>query len=71
MIRLMKTVLAILEKAEGDAIRLMAQTLADQLIEVMPELCGVTAWHTVGKRRGFDELGVAAQRSLSDGVFGD
>ena len=38
---------------------------------MMPELQGVSPWHAVGKRRRLDELGVAAQRSLSDDVFVD
>ncbi len=71
LVRLMKTVLAILEQADQEAVRLMAQTLVDQLIDIMPELRGVSAWHAVGKRRSLDELGIAAQRSLSDDVFID
>jgi transcriptional regulator with XRE-family HTH domain len=71
MVRLMKTVLAILEQTDQDAVRLMAQTLVEQLIEAMPELRGVSAWHAVGRRRRLDELGVAASRSLSDEVFVD
>ena len=71
MVRLMKTALAILEQADQEAVRLMAQTLIDQLIETMPELRGVSAWHAVGKRRRLDELGIAAERSLSDDVFID
>ena len=49
----------------------MTQTLIDQLTEMMPELQGVSPWHSVGKRRRLDELGIAAQRSLSDEVFLD
>lgn len=71
MIRLMKTALAIFEQSVEDTVRLMAQTLVEQLIEIMPELRGVSAWHTVGKRRRLDELGVAAERSLSEEVFID
>ena len=71
LVRLMKTALAILEQADQEPIHLMAQTLIDQLIEMMPELQGVSPWHAVGKRRRLDELGVAAQRSLSDDVFVD
>ena len=71
MVRLMKTSLALLEQADQEAIRLMAQTLIDQLVEIMPELQGVSAWHAVGKRRRLDELGIAASRSLSDDVFID
>ena len=71
LVRLMKTALAILEQAEQESVHLMAQTLIDQLIEMMPELQGVSSWHAVGKRRRLDELGVAAQRGLSDDVFVD
>jgi transcriptional regulator with XRE-family HTH domain len=71
LVRLMKTALAIQEQADQDAIRLMAQTLVDQLLEIMPELRGVSAWHAVGKRRRLDELGIAAERTLSDDVFLD
>ena len=69
LVRLMKTALALLEKADGKATRAMAQTLVDQLIEVMPELQGISAWKAVGKRRSLDELGVAALRTLSEDVF--
>ena len=45
--------------------------MVEQLIEVMPELRGVTAWHAVGQRRRRNELGLAAVRRLSDDVFTD
>jgi transcriptional regulator with XRE-family HTH domain len=69
LVRLMKTALALLEQADQVAARRMAQTLVDQLIEVMPELQGISAWNAVGKRRGLDEIGIAALRSLSEDVF--
>lgn len=69
LVRLMKTVQAIREESKQVSIRRMAQTLADQLIEIMPELAEVSSWHTVGQRRRLDELGVAAQRRLAEEVF--
>jgi transcriptional regulator with XRE-family HTH domain len=71
LVRLMKTALAIREQAEAEGVNGLSQTLIDQLAEVMPELRGVSAWHAVGKRRGLGELGIAAQRSMSDAVFID
>ncbi len=71
LVRLMKTALAIREQAEQDPVHLMAQTLIAQLIEMMPELQGVSPWHAVGSRRSLNELGVAAQRGLSEEVFLD
>ena len=71
LVRLMKTVLAILEKARQVSIRRMAETLVGQLTEIMPELEEVSPWNAVGKRRGRDEYGVAAGRCFSDDIFLD
>jgi transcriptional regulator with XRE-family HTH domain len=71
LVRLMKTALAILEQADNGPTRMMAQALVDQLVEVMPELDGISAWHAVGTRRRLNELGVAATRTLSEDVFND
>ena len=71
LVRLMKSVMAIQENAKQESIRRMGQTLIDQLVAIMPELAGVGPWHAVGQRRRLDELGVAADRRLSDDVFLD
>ena len=69
MVRLMKTVLSILERSNQPAIRRMAENLVTQMVELMPELKGVTAWHAVGQRRRLNEYGRAAERRLSPDVF--
>lgn len=69
LVRVMKTAMAILERTGDTRTKRLAQTMVDQLIEIMPELRGVNAWNTVGKRRRLDELGSAAGRSLSGKVF--
>jgi transcriptional regulator with XRE-family HTH domain len=52
MIRLMKSALAIEERAASNPqLKRLALTLIDQLKEIMPELDGVTAWNSVGQRR--------------------
>jgi transcriptional regulator with XRE-family HTH domain len=71
LVRLMKTVLAMREQARQESIRRMAQTMCDQLVEIMPELANIGPWHAVGKRRRLSELGVAAQRRLTEDVFVD
>jgi transcriptional regulator with XRE-family HTH domain len=71
LLRLMKTVMAVSEQARQPSIRRMAQTMVEQLLEIMPELAEVTAWHTVGKRRRLDELGVAALRRFAEDAFID
>jgi transcriptional regulator with XRE-family HTH domain len=65
MIRLMKTAQAILERSNSTSIRRMAQMMVDQLIEVMPELKHVGAWHSVGQRRSLNELGRVAELQIS------
>jgi hypothetical protein len=71
LVRLMKTVLAIRQQARQQSIRRMAQTMCEQLIEIMPELANIGPWHAVGKRRRLSELGMAAQRRLAEDVFID
>jgi len=71
LVRIMKTVAAIAEKAEGTSIKRLSQTLATQLVELMPELAGVSPWHTVGQRRTLDELGRIAERPYSEDVWRD
>jgi transcriptional regulator with XRE-family HTH domain len=71
LVRIMKTVAAIAEKSEGTSIKRLAQTLAEQLVELMPELEGVSPWHTVGQRRTLDELGRIAERPYSEDIWRD
>ncbi len=71
LVRVMKTALSILEQPEQAPVGRMAQTLIDQLLEMMPELREVGSWHAVGQRRRSDEYGRAAERSLPDEMFMD
>ena len=41
----------------------------DQLVEIMPELEGIDAWHRIGRRRPLDDLGRTGQSSLPDTMF--
>jgi transcriptional regulator with XRE-family HTH domain len=71
LIRIMKTARAVHEQAEDEELRSMTQTLIDELIEIMPELREIAAWHTVGKRRGPRELGAAVGRGYVGEIYGD
>ena len=71
LVQVMKTAMAILERTGDPPTKRLAQTMVDQLMEIMPELRGVSAWHAAGKRRRLDDLGIATQRTLSDEVFID
>ena len=71
LVKVMKTVEAIMEKARSGEVRRMAETLKEQLVEIMPELEGVSPWHSVGQRRTLDEFGRVAERCFSDHVLRD
>jgi transcriptional regulator with XRE-family HTH domain len=65
LLRAMKTVRSIQEVARQVSVRRLVEVLADQLVEVMPELAGAGAWPAVGRRRTQDELGQAFFRGLA------
>lgn len=68
LVRVMKTVRSILEAAHEKPIQRMAQTLFDQLVEIMPELAEVSAWPSVGQSREFKDYGQAIYRRFDPGV---
>ena len=69
LIRLMKTVRTILDKTKRDSIRWLAETMVNQLVEIMPELSEVGVWNIGGRQRRRSELGAAAQRCLATDMF--
>lgn len=71
MLRIMKTAVTILERTRQTPIRRMAQMLAEQLVELMPELEGVSPWPAVGKSRLPSEYGQVIHRRLPDELFLD
>lgn len=71
MLRVMKTVKALAESAHEPPVQRLAAMLINQLVEVMPELQEVSAWHSVGQRRTQDEMGRIVERTIPDSFFGD
>lgn len=69
LVRVMKTVAAIMEKAESTSIQRLAQTLVDQMVEIMPELKGINPWHSVGQRRSLEEYGRIVERAYPDDIW--
>jgi hypothetical protein len=51
MVRLMKTVQAIMERTGQPSVRRLAQTMVNQLVEIMPELEGVTPWNSLDRKK--------------------
>jgi len=68
LVRLMKTVQSILETTHEKQTKRMAQTLFDQLVEIMPELKDVSAWPSIGQSREFKDYGQAVYRRFDPGV---
>jgi len=64
LLRVMKTVRSLQDRARQASVRRLAQVLVDQLVEIMPELKEATPWPSVGRRRRRDELGQAYFRGL-------
>lgn len=71
MLRVMKTARAITEGNQDPAVARLAQMLESQLLEIMPELEEVGAWHSVGQRRTQDEMGRVAERPVSENFARD
>ena len=69
MVKLMKTAAAIRERTQDTMTSRMVSMLIEQILELMPELADVTAWHTVGHRRTLDDVGRTAQCVVSESVF--
>jgi hypothetical protein len=69
LVRIMKTVAAIQEKAQNTSIERLAQTLVDQVVEIMPELKDINPWHSVGQRRSLEEYGRIVERTYSDQLW--
>lgn len=70
MVKVMKTAKALHECAESPSQRRMAENLIEQLLELMPELKEVSAWHSVGQRRGADEMGRIGEQTIADAMLG-
>jgi transcriptional regulator with XRE-family HTH domain len=71
MLRIMKTAKAIQESAHECGVKRLSNMLIGQLVQMMPELAEVSAWHSVGQRRTQDEVGRIVERSIPDNFFND
>ncbi|MDB4650903.1 helix-turn-helix domain-containing protein [Pirellulaceae bacterium] len=70
LLRIMKTAVSIAENATEEPIQRFAQMLREQLIDLMPELEEVPGWHSIGQRRGLDEMGRIAEHPVMDSHLG-
>ena len=66
LLRIMKTAVSIAENSTEEPIQRFAQMLREQLVDLMPELEDVPGWHSIGQRRGLDEMGRIAENPVMD-----
>jgi transcriptional regulator with XRE-family HTH domain len=66
LVKLMKTAAAIMERARRSPLRDTVTHLIEQLVEIMPELRDIGAWHMVGHRRTMDDYGRIVERQVPD-----
>ncbi len=66
LVQVMKTVVALNEQDDITRMRRLIAMLQEQLINIMPELESVNAWHSVGQRKGRDDFGRAVERCVDD-----
>jgi transcriptional regulator with XRE-family HTH domain len=71
LLRIMKSVKAIEESAQGTNVNRLAIMLINQLTNLMPELANVSPWHSVGQRRTQSDVGKIAEHPIHENFFTD
>jgi transcriptional regulator with XRE-family HTH domain len=69
MIRVMKTVAAIRQESDMEAIKHLADRLYDDLTDIMPELKDVSPWPAIGSRRPAGDCGRIMEQRIADDSF--
>lgn len=69
LLKAMRTVRSIQERAKEKPVQVMALRLVEQLLEMMPELKHVSAWPSVGQRRTRNEFGVITEKLVPAQLF--
>ena len=69
LVRVMKTVAALTEKANTASLKRLLHRLRTQLLEIMPQMTDVAPWPVVGQRRSPEEYGRTVERQMPDNLF--
>ncbi|MEZ6089327.1 MAG: helix-turn-helix domain-containing protein [Pirellulaceae bacterium] len=65
LVRVMKTVLSLIEHGGDERTKRLSENLRGQMLDLMPELKEVTSWPSFGTRRPQDEMGRIGQEPIS------
>ena len=71
LVRVMKTVASLLEYADTEPVRWLADMLFEQLTEIMPELTEIGPWQPSGSQRTLEEVGQVYERQFSHAVLSE
>jgi transcriptional regulator with XRE-family HTH domain len=71
LLKAMRTVRSIQERADSEAVQRLGLQLAQQLLALMPELEHVGSWPTFGQRRRPDEPGAIWEKQIPADFFHD
>jgi hypothetical protein len=69
LVKLMKTVAALREKANTPSLKRLLHMLRTQLLEITPQMTDVTPWLAVGQRRTLEEYGRSVERQIPDSLL--
>ncbi len=69
LVKVMKTVAAVTEKANTPALKRLLLMLRTQLLEIMPQMTDVSPWPVVGQRRSPEEYGRTVERQMHDNML--
>ena len=69
LVKVMKTVAALTEKATTPSIKRLVQMLRTQMLEILPQMTDVTPWPVVGQRRSAEEYGRTVERQMPDNML--
>ena len=65
LVRVMKTVLSLVEHGGDERTKRLSETLHGQMVDLMPELSEITGWPSFGTRRPQDEIGRIGEQPIS------
>jgi hypothetical protein len=66
LVKIMKTVRSLQLAADSPEVGALVERLAEQMVELMPELIHVDSWPIVGQRRSAQDIAPIEERMLTD-----